>query len=120
MTLATRHLIRPEHMNHHGCLYAGILSEWMTEASFVGLAAVLGRTGGVVLAAMKELSIFRSMYSGTILELNYRVTALGTTSITLEITGRDFLTGEDDCRAVFVYVTVDEQGKKIPHGLKLS
>lgn len=120
MTLATRHLVRPEHMNHHGCLYAGILSEWMTEASFVGLAAVLGHTGGVVLAAMKELSIFRSMYNGTVLELNYKVAALGTTSITLEITGRDFLTGEDNCRAVFVYVTVDEKGAKVPHGLKLS
>lgn len=120
MQLATRHLIRPEHMNHHGCLYAGILSEWMTEASFVGAACALGSTQGMVLAATKEIQITRSMYTGTLLDLNFEVIHLGTTSISIEITGQDFLTKAPYCSATFVYVTVDENGTKKPHYLNRS
>ncbi len=117
MQLATRHLIRPEHMNHHNCLYAGILSEWMTEASFVGAACALGSTQGMVLAATKEIRITQSMYPGTLLDLNFEVLHLGATSIHIAITGQDFLTKTPYCSATFVYVTVDEKGNKRPHHL---
>lgn len=117
MSLATRYLIRPEHMNHHGCLYAGILSEWLTEAALIEAAGALGSTAGVVLAATKEIAIKRSMYTGTVLELSAKMTEIGTTSIKIHVDGSDFLTHTHYCGADFVFVTVDEQGKKRPHGL---
>lgn len=44
MRLATRKFVRPEHLNHHQTLYAGYISECMTEAAFIALACTLGHT----------------------------------------------------------------------------
>lgn len=118
MALATRHMIRPEHMNHHGCLYAGTLSEWMTEAALIAVSGALHSTAGMVLAAAKELRISRSMYVGTVLELNYDIFHVGITSITIRVSGQDFLSRESYCSGDFVFVTVDESGHKRPHGLQ--
>ena len=39
MKLATRKFVRPEHLNHHQTLYAGYISECMTEAAFIAFRA---------------------------------------------------------------------------------
>lgn len=118
MEIATRKFVRPEHMNHHQSLYAGYISEWVTEASFIAIAHILGHTDHVVLAAIREIEVCRSIYSGSILELQYVVKKIGTTSVEIYIEGKDFLTGEKHCSGSVVFVTVDDEGKKKPHGLK--
>ena len=120
MKLATRHFVRPEHMNHHQSLYAGCLSEWVTEAAFIGMAGVLGRTDHVVLASIKEINITKSVYTGMILELHVGVENIGTTSVELKIQGQDYLTGEGHCEGRVVFVTVDDEGRKSPHYLSGS
>ena len=95
MKVATRHFVRPEFMNHHQTLYAGYISEWVTEAAMIGVTEKLGTNEHVVLAALKEVVIKKEVVSGMILQLDCE----------------SHLTG----RAVFV--TVDENGKKRPHGL---
>ena len=37
MKIATRRFVRPEFMNHHQTLYAGYISEWLTEAAMIGI-----------------------------------------------------------------------------------
>ena len=69
MQIATRRFVRPEFMNHHQTLYAGYISEWLTEAAMIGMTQVIGRTDHVVLAAIKEMRVTRSVQAGTILEL---------------------------------------------------
>lgn len=118
MKTATRRFVRPEYMNHHQSLYAGYISEWITEASFIAIAHTLGRTDHVVLAAIREIEISRSVYSGSILELQYMVKKIGTTSVEIYIEGKGFLTGEKHCSGSVIFVTVDDEGKKTPHGLK--
>ena len=117
MEIATRRFVRPEFMNHHQSLYAGYISEWITEASFIAIANTLGHTDHVVLAAIKEINIMKSIYSGSVLELGYEVRKYGTTSVEIHIEGVDFLTREKHCEGNVVFVTVDDEGRKTPHGL---
>lgn len=70
MKLATRKFVRPEHLNHHQTLYAGYISECMTEAAFIALACTLGHTDHVVLAAMNEIRITKPTKAGEIIELD--------------------------------------------------
>lgn len=118
MEIATRHFVRPEHMNHHQTLYAGYISEWVTEAAMIGVTGLLKSTENVVLAAVKEISVTKEVVSGVILELWQETKRIGTTSVEIQVTGRNFLTGEVYLTGSAVFVTVDEQGRKIPHGLR--
>lgn len=118
MKIATRHFVRPEHMNHHNSLYAGYISEWITEAAFIGMAEVMGRTSHFVLAAVREIHVTKSVYTGSILELEYEVKKIGTTSVELTVEGKDFLSGDIHCKGSVVFVTVDDEGKKLPHGIQ--
>lgn len=117
MKLATRRFVRPEYMNHHQSLYAGYLSEWVTEAAFIGIAGTLGRTDHVVLASIKEVNIVKPVYSGMILEMQWEMERVGTTSIELHILGQEYLTGNKHCEGRVIFVTVDDEGNKAPHGL---
>ena len=117
MKIATRRFVRPEFMNHHQTLYAGYISEWLTEAAMIGITEVLGRTDHVVLAAVREVQVTRSVLAGTILELMYSPEKYGTTSVEIEICGRDLLTQEIYFTGSAVFVTVDDHGHKTPHGL---
>ena len=120
MQIATRRFVRPEFMNHHQTLYAGTISEWATEAAMIGITAVLGRTDHVVLAALKEIRVLKEVTAGSILELQYEVKSYGTTSVEIQIEGRDFLSRNIHFTGSAVFVTVDDEGKKTPHGLSLS
>lgn len=116
--VATRHFVRPEFMNHHQTLYAGYISEWITEAAMIGVAEKIGTTEGVVLAALKEIAVKKKVVSGQILELQYSLKKLGTTSVEIEVTGVDFLTRKLHMSGSAVFVTIDEDGEKCPHGLR--
>ncbi|MCM1244649.1 MAG: hypothetical protein NC293_03285 [Roseburia sp.] len=117
METATRRFVRPEHMNHHQSLYAGYISEWITEAAFVAVAKLLGRTDHVVLAGINEIRVVKPVRSGTVLELQYEVKKYGTTSVEFFVTGSDLLTGGKHFYGSVVFVTVDDEGNKTPHGL---
>lgn len=120
MEMVTRHFVRPQHLNHHQSLYAGVLSEWMTEAAFIEMAKAVGHTDHYVLAAIKEINVVKSVYSGTILELQSSIKHVGTTSVEFEVCGEDFITKEQYCSGSLVFVTVDDAGKKCPHGLSMD
>ena len=117
MKVATRHFVRPEFMNHHQTLYAGDISEWVTEAAMIGVTEKLGTNEHVVLAALKEVVIKKEVVSGMILQLDYEVSKIGVTSIEILVEGKNFLTSESHLTGRAVFVTVDENGKKRPHGL---
>lgn len=118
MQIATRRFVRPEFMNHHQTLYAGYISEWLTEAAMIGVTAVIGSTEHVVLAAIREIKVVKPVVAGTILELQYELGHVGTTSVEIRVRGMDFLTDEVHFIGSAVFVSVDDEGKKRPHGLK--
>ena len=120
MQIATRRFVRPEFMNHHQTLYAGYISEWLTEAAMIGVTAVLGETEHVVLAAIREIRVKKPVIAGVILELQYAVGEIGTTSVEIQSEGRDFLTDALHFTGSAVFVAVDDDGKKKPHGLQMD
>lgn len=115
--IATRRFVRPEFLNHHGTLYAGYISEWLTEAAMIGITSVLGRTDHVVLASIREIRVWKPVVAGRILEMQYKPEKYGTTSVEIQVTGEDFLTQEVYFTGSAVFVTTDDQGNKTPHGL---
>ena len=119
MELATRQFVRPEAHNHHETVYAGRLADWMTEAAMIGVTKLLGRNDHVVLAALRAVRIKKPMTAGMILQFEYEVAKLGTTSIDISVLVTNMLSG--DCYAIgnAVFVTVDDAGRKSPHGLSL-
>lgn len=120
MLVATRRFVRPEHLNHHQSLYAGCLSEWMTEAGFIAMSRTMQRTDHFVLAAIREIRITKPVCAGTVLSLYYTVENVGTTSVELRIRGKNDISGESHCEGSIVFVTVDDEGKKTPHGLVMN
>ena len=117
MKTATKRLVRPEFMNHHQTLFAGDIIKWMTEAGFIGVAETLGRTDHVVLTASTDIAIRKPVQGGTIIEMQYEAVHFGTTSIVIQVEGVNALTHEKHCEGRFVFVTIDDAGKKTPHGL---
>lgn len=118
MELATRHFVRPEAHNHHETVYAGRLADWLTEAAMIGVTKVLGRNDHVVLAALKEVRITEPIIAGAILEFEYEVAHTGTTSIQIDVAVKDMLSDIRHAQGSAVFVTVDEAGRKTPHGLE--
>lgn len=117
MEIATRRFVRPEFMNYHETLFAGDIAKWMTEAGFIGVAKTLGRTERIVFVAMKDLQVKKEISGGSVLEMQYEVVKYGTTSIVLRVEGVDLTSRQVHCKGEFVFVTIDENGKKTPHGL---
>ena len=104
---------------HENC-DAGRLADWMTEAAMIGGTKLLGRNDYVVLAALKEVRIKKPMTAGMILQFEYEVAKLGTTSIDIFVLVTDMLSGDCYATGNAVFVTVDDAGKKAPHGLSLE
>lgn len=118
MELATRQFVRPDAHNHHQTVYAGRLAEWFTEAAMIGVTKIIGKNEHVVLAALKEIRLKKPMKAGMILEFLYETGHLGTTSIEIIVKVQDMLTGAEHASGSAVFVTVDDNGKKTPHGLR--
>lgn len=117
MELSTRHFVRPEDLNHHKTLYAGRISEWITEAAMIGVTRLLGSNEGVVLVALNNISIQKPTVAGAILDFYMEKGPPRSTSIPIYITVKHMLTGQVHAKGTAIFVTVDENGKKTPHHL---
>lgn len=117
MQLATRQFVRPDAYNHHETVYAGRLADWFTEAAMIGVTQILRKNDHVVLAALKEFCVTKPVTAGSILEFSYEIGHIGTTSIEILVEVNDMLSKESYARGSAVFVTIDEQGKKAPHGM---
>lgn len=119
MEAISTHHIRPEHLNHHLSLYGGNIADWMCEVAYVATAKLRRRSDRIVMSRANSLRFLRPLGLGDILELRATVERLGTTSIVLRVEGTEVLSGEVCCTGELVFVTVDEEGHKCPHGLTL-
>ncbi|MBP1326623.1 acyl-CoA hydrolase [Leucobacter exalbidus] len=119
-----RHIVRkwvkPEDLNQHGALFGGRLLQWVDEEAAIIAVAQLGRID-VVTRHMSELNFVSRADRGDLLELDYRVTRFGRTSMTLSchvenaVTGAAVLTLDE-----IVFVSVDEAGAPVAHGITES
>ncbi len=113
--------VRMEQMNHHDSLYSGVLTDWMSEAAFFGVARTLGRRDHVVMCAIQDFRFVAPAELGTILTLRYELAKVGRTSLTIAVEARDMLNPDilySTCQVVFV--NTDENGKSAPHGITMA
>lgn len=112
-----RKWVKPEDLNQHGALFGGRLLQWVDEEAAIMAVAQLGRID-VVTRHMSAIDFVSRADRGDLLELTYRVSKFGRTSITLScrvdnaVTGAEVLTLEQ-----IVFVAVDDNGDPMAHGV---
>lgn len=120
----TTHLVKSEDMNHHGTLFAARAASWLVEAAFVAAGCACGSTEGLVCRSINDMSFYRPVQKGTILKFLTRVVYAGKSSFMVAVTAVDALS-EIGCEQSYIeglltFVTVDENGHKSAHHIKLD
>ena len=110
-------LVRPEHLNHHGYLFGGVLLKWVDE--FAWLAATREHPAcRFVTVAMDRVEFKRPAPSGASLRFHIWQSRLGTTSVTYAVEVFSTPPGASDEVSIFTtnvtFVRVDQTGKKCP------
>lgn len=111
-----RKWVKPGDLNQHGALFGGRLLQWLDEEAAIVAITQLGTTG-VVTRYMSALDFVARAERGDLLELEYRVTRFGRTSIELSCRVSNTVTGHDVVTLDrIVFVAVDGDGHPIEHG----
>lgn len=118
--LTTSRLIKSEELNHHGTLFAGRLSEWFVEASFSAAAMAVRNPDQIVCLKLHGLTFKKPAKKGELLQLQSQVVAHGTTSITVHCKAMSGISEEVYLDGFVTFVSVDDEGKKMPHHLNLT
>ncbi len=114
----THHLVKSGDLNHHGTLFAGQMSNWFVEGCFVAAASLYKNPEGIVCLKVHGFHFYKPAQNGDILVIDTKVVRTGKTSIT--VYGKS-VREEDQSILVdgfITFVTVDENGNKVPHELK--
>lgn len=102
-------LVFPQQTNHHGTLYGGTALALMDKTGFL-IASRYARRNFVT-AASQQIDFLAPARKGEIIELTGRISRVGKTSITSEVTltAEDLLSGERRLctRGQFVFVAMD-------------
>ncbi|MFO7727753.1 MAG: acyl-CoA thioesterase [Desulfonatronovibrio sp.] len=108
-------LVRPEHLNHHGYLFGGVMLKWMDE--FAWLAASKEFRGcKLVTVAMNEIRFSHQVPLGAILRFSIQFVRQGSSSVTYNVTVFSDEPGQEREKPVFAnsitFVRVDDNGLK--------
>ena len=109
-------LVMPHQTNHLGTLFGGVALGLMDQAAFVAASRLSRKT--VVTVSLDRIDFGVPVHAGELVEAVARVTAVGRTSLTIEVElwAEDLLSG-DRRRATggrFVFVAVDDEGRPTP------
>lgn len=115
--METYTLVRPEHLNHYGYLFGGVMLKWVDELAW--LAASREYAGcPLVTIGMDEIRFKKRVVNGSILRFVIEKLKQGTTSVTYEVKVFADAPGAVEEEFVFetrvTFVHVNERGEKIP------
>lgn len=118
MNFRTRKLVKPPDLSPAGTLTAGQLLSWIDEEAAIFTMCQVG-DNHVVTKFMSAIDFVNPAYSGDIVEIGCEVISIGTTSITMkcEVRIKDTNTVIVKIEKI-VFINVDSNGRKKPHGLK--
>ncbi|MBN2104763.1 acyl-CoA thioesterase [bacterium] len=108
-------LVRPEHLNHHGALFGGVMLKWVDE--FAWLAATREYPGCTfVTVGMDRVEFKEQVQNGAILRFYIRYQNQGKTSVSYTVDVEARSSDSKDERSVFstriTFVRVDHKGNK--------
>ena len=76
-------MIRPEHLNHHGSLYAGRAADWMMETTFFAACLAHGDKEGLMYRNTHEFSFTKPILNGDIVRVESTIVRVGKKSLTM-------------------------------------
>lgn len=114
------HMVRMEHLNHHGNLYAGQGIEWMIETSFIVVCTEYGDPQGLLYKNTHKFDFYKSVNPGDIITYEGLIVRTGRTSLTLRVGLYNEKTGVLHAEGFTTFVAVNEAGKSVPHGIVLD
>lgn len=108
-------MVRPEHLNHHGYLFGGIMLKWVDEFAWIVAARdFAGCT--LVTRGMDRIVFSKQVKNGSILRFSILPWKQGTTSVTYEVEVFADAPGDMEEKEVFstrvTFVCIDSQGAK--------
>lgn len=115
------HMIRAEHLNHHGNLYAGQAIEWMIEMSFITVNCEYGNPQGLLYKNTHKFDFYKSVNPGDIVYYEGVIVRAGRTSLTVRVGLYNELTDELMAEGFTTFVTVDTKtSRPVSHGITLD
>lgn len=114
------HMVKMEDLNHHNVLYAGRACDWLIESAFVAAATTVGNAKAILFLKLDNFEFLKPVYPGEILSFKSKVSSVGTTSLTVDVTATSQITGENHLQGIAKFVSVDEKKKTpTPHNITL-
>lgn len=107
-------LVRPEHLNHHGYLFGGVLLKWLDE--FGWMAATLDYPGSTfVTVGMEDITFKKRIKNGSILRFLLSTQNEGRTSVTYsaKVLAHQEAGEEEVFTTNVTFVNIDENGKPV-------
>lgn len=115
------HMVRMEHLNHHGNLYAGQAIEWMVETSFIVVNCEYGDPQGLLYKNTHKFDFYHSIDPGNIVYYEGVIVRTGRTSLTIRVGLYDEKTGILNAEGFTTFVSVDPKtNRPVGHGLVLD
>jgi acyl-CoA thioesterase YciA len=119
MNLLNKRIVMAKDIGIHGNLFGGILMSWIDEAA-AGYASEYCSTPNMVTVRVGELNFKKPLKAGQHVRIYGEVSALGTTSISLNIEVKRFslYSGEEItvCTTSITFVRIDDDGSPTPIG----
>ena len=108
-------LVLPEHLNHYGYLFGGILLKWVDESAYI--AARIEYPGrSFVTVGMKEVRFKKQVESGSILRFHTKEVKSGNTSVTYQVSVYTEENQASEEQEIFTtsitFVCIDKEGNK--------
>jgi len=113
-------LVKSEDLNHHGTLFAGRTAEWFVESAFIAAASTMGDPEKVVCLNIHGFVFKTPIKKGEIVKFSSKVAKVGKTSIVVYTKMDMELSKITPVEGFITFISVDENGKKVPHGLVLN
>lgn len=114
-------MVRMEHLNHHGNLYAGQAIEWMVETSFIVVNCEYGDPQGLLYKNTHKFDFYHSIDPGNIVYYEGVIVRTGRTSLTIRVGLYDEKTGILNAEGFTTFVSVDPKtNRPVGHGLVLD
>ncbi len=117
MEFHTRKFVKPGDLNPRNTLFGGRLLEWVDEECMIYCSCQLGHAS-LATKFIDEIDFRSAAYQGDIVEIGVETVAIGRTSITVSCVVRN-KASQELILAVdkIVLVSLDNEGKPIPHDL---
>lgn len=117
MQFYSRKWVMPEDLNPNGSLFGGRLLSWIDAEAAIFAMCELGQDKHLVTKFISEINFVSSARQGEVIEMGVEIVKVGSSSITLHALVRNLITKAviieiDD----IVFVSLDENGKPVPHG----